>query len=90
MIPVGLGVVLIVFTISYLTPGDPIMTILGVNYTPETYEAKLVELGLDKPFFVQYFKYIFNMVTKLDLGNHICQIFLCQSNWRQGSLLLSV
>ena len=68
MIPVVLGVLLIVFFISYITPGDPVKTILGSNYTQEAYDAKTKELGLDKPFFYQYGKYVLDMVTKGDLG----------------------
>ena len=53
MIPVLLGVLIIVYTITYLTPGDPIMTILGKGYTPEKYAIKAHELGLDKGYFGQ-------------------------------------
>ncbi len=49
MIPVLLGVVFIVFTINQLAPGDPIVTLLGSNYTQEQYDAKDSELSLDKP-----------------------------------------
>ena len=37
IIPVCLGVLLLVFGISYMAPGDPIMNMLGTNYTPEAY-----------------------------------------------------
>ncbi len=68
MIPVMLGVVIIVFTITYLTPGDPVMTILGTGYTPEKYAAKAAELGLDKGYFGQLGSYIWNIVSKFDFG----------------------
>ncbi len=68
MIPVMLGVIFIVFTISYMTPGDPVLTILGVNYTPEAYAAKSAELGLDKPFIIQFLNYVWGVVTRFDLG----------------------
>ena len=45
MIPVVLGVLLIVFFISYITPGDPVKTILGSNYTQEAYDAKTKRAG---------------------------------------------
>ncbi len=69
MIPVLLGVLLIVFAISYFSPGDPVLAILGANATPESYAAKAAELGLDKPFFHQFFNYVVNIVTKFDFGN---------------------
>jgi len=69
MIPVFIGVIVIVFSISYFTPGDPVMNILGsAGYTPEKYAMKQAELGLDKPFLVQLVTYIWNIFTKLDFG----------------------
>lgn len=68
MIPILLGVVIIVFTIEYLSPGDPVANILGSNYTQEQYEIKEAQLGLDQPYIVQLFNYIKNIVTKFDLG----------------------
>jgi peptide/nickel transport system permease protein len=68
MIPVLLGVIVIVFTITYFTPGDPVQTILGKASTPERYAAKAAELGLDKGYFGQLGNYIWKIVTKFDFG----------------------
>lgn len=68
MIPVILGVLFIVFFISYITPGDAAMAQLGTNYTEEAYAAKVAELGLDRPFFVQFFDYVIGLVTRFDMG----------------------
>jgi len=68
VIPVMLGVLVIVFTITYFTPGDPVMAILGTNYSPENYEMLAHEMGLDRPFHEQLWSYFWNLVTKLDLG----------------------
>ena len=68
MIPVLIGVIVIVFSIVYFTPGDPVMNILGAGYTPERYAAKQAELGLNRPFFVQLGSYILNLCTRLDFG----------------------
>lgn len=68
MIPVLLGVLLIVFTLNQMTPGDPVVNLLDTNYTQEQYDAKKAELGLDKPFLTQFFIYVKNIVTKFDLG----------------------
>lgn len=67
-IPVLLGVLWIVFTINYLTPGDPVIAILGVECTQEQYAAKEAELGLDQPYLVQFGNYIKGIVTEFDLG----------------------
>lgn len=68
MIPVLLGVIFIIFTINRITPGDPVVAMLGSNYTQEQYDAKAAELGLDKPFFEQFYEYIKGIVTEFDLG----------------------
>ena len=63
-----LGVLIVVFTITYLTPGDPVKTILGTGYTPEKYAAKARDFGLDKGYFGQLGSYIWNLVTHLSMG----------------------
>ncbi|NTV89757.1 MAG: ABC transporter permease, partial [Clostridiales bacterium] len=67
-IPVLLGVLFIVFAINHLSPGDPVVQQLGSNYTQEQYDAKEAEMGLDKPFFVQFYTYTKGIVTRMDLG----------------------
>lgn len=66
--PVLFGVLLIVFTINYLTPGDPVVAVIGIDYTQEQYDAMEAQLGLDKPYLVQFFDYVKGVVTKFDLG----------------------
>ena len=68
MIPVLVGVLFVVFTINHFSPGDPVATLLGSNYTDEQYAAKEAELGLDKPFFTQFVNYVGGIVTEFDLG----------------------
>ena len=68
MIPILFGVIFIVFTINRLTPGDPTLTILGADAQPAEYEALREELGLNDPFFVQFFNYVKGIVTEFDLG----------------------
>ena len=47
LIPVLLGVILLVFSLMYITPGDPVDSLLGDNATPEAREALREELGLN-------------------------------------------
>lgn len=68
MIPVLFGVILLVFAISYFAPGDPVMAMLGNNYSEELYNIKAHEYGLDVGFWEQFFNYIVNIVTKFDFG----------------------
>ena len=70
MIPVILGVIFIIFTISELTPGDPAALALGNSFTQERYEQKVVEMGLDKPLTTQYVLYL-NDLLHGDLGTSL-------------------
>lgn len=67
-VPVTLGVLLIVFTINYFTPSDPVYSILGINVSQELYDAKYEELGLGEPFLTRFVNYIWGIVTRFDLG----------------------
>ena len=68
MIPVLLGVLIIVFALNCLIPGDPVINRLGTNdYTQEEYDQVEHEMGLDKPFVVRLVNYIVG-VCKGDLG----------------------
>ena len=68
LIPVMLGVSFIVFSLIHFTPGDPAMIILGESAPPEAIEALRAEMGLNDPFLIQYGRYVFNVVTRLDFG----------------------
>ena len=68
MIPVMLGVIIIVFVIMQMTPGDPARQILGDTATVEEVEALREEMGLNDPLVVQCFNYIKNLILHGDLG----------------------
>jgi len=68
LIPVVLGVVFIVFTILRLSPNDPIRTVLGDMASQEEVDAMREEMGLNDPFFVQFYNYIKGIVTRFDFG----------------------
>jgi peptide/nickel transport system permease protein len=70
LFPVLLVVGIVVFTLVHLTPGDPAAVILGPDATPEQVAQLRQELGLDEPFFVQFFIW-FGGVLRLDLGNSL-------------------
>lgn len=40
--------------------GDPVLAMLGQNATPEKYAELQGELGLDRPFYVQFFHFVLN------------------------------
>ncbi len=67
MIPVIIGVVFIIYAIMELTPGDPVMMILGEGAPIEAQEALREEMGLNDPFFVRFARYIVDALHG-DLG----------------------
>ena len=58
MIPIMVGVVLLVFSMMYFSPGEPAKYILGEMATAEDIAMFNAENGLDKPFVIQYFNYM--------------------------------
>ena len=54
-IPTLLIISFMIFSLLYITPGDPVLLMLGSGDTQsvsqEQYDAVRAELGLDKPFF---------------------------------------
>jgi peptide/nickel transport system permease protein len=70
MIPVLFGVTIIVFALLQMIPGDPAAAILGAQARPESLAALRTELGLDRPLWEQYVRYVSN-VARLDLGESL-------------------
>ena len=68
IIPVMIGAVFLVFTLLNLSPGDPAVIHTGMGATAEDIELFRVQHGLDKPFFVQFFNYLYNVFIKGDMG----------------------
>lgn len=71
LIPVLVAITLMVFTLMYLTPGDPALqklTSQGGAVTPELLAMERHEMGLDRPFFVRYIDWVVN-VAQGDFGN---------------------
>ncbi|HEY9267156.1 MAG TPA: ABC transporter permease [Mycobacterium sp.] len=61
------GVLIVVFALVHLVPGDPVRIALGTRYTPEAYEALRTASGLDRPIVSQFFGYLGSALTG-DLG----------------------
>ncbi|WP_296198416.1 ABC transporter permease [uncultured Microbacterium sp.] len=57
------GVLIVVFALVHLVPGDPVRLALGTRYTPEAYEALRQASGLDRPILEQFFSYVGNALT---------------------------
>ncbi len=68
MIPVLLGVLMIVFIITEITPADPVKIMLGENAAPEQVAKLREELRLDDPLLVRFGSYVWGIVSRFDFG----------------------
>ncbi|MBN2906848.1 MAG: ABC transporter permease [Rhodobacteraceae bacterium] len=67
-----LGISLVTFALLYLFPADPARQIAGRSATAETVASIRAQLGLDQPFYVQYGRYLGNLLQG-DLGRSYLQ-----------------
>jgi peptide/nickel transport system permease protein len=54
---------LLIFLVTQALPADPASAILGRESTPEALAAIRADLGLDRPWYVQYFDWLFGVLT---------------------------
>ena len=67
MVPVLIGVILLVFIMLRIVPGDPVAILLGEHVSQDKIERLTAAMGLDKPFIEQFFQYIAGAIRG-DLG----------------------
>ncbi|NCA74591.1 MAG: ABC transporter permease [Gammaproteobacteria bacterium] len=67
LIPVLIGVSFIVFSLLYLTPGDPARMVLGDQATEEAVQEFRNKEGLNDPFLMQYGRYVYKALQG-DIG----------------------
>ena len=65
-----IGLTAITFTIGRVMPADPVLAIVGDRASQEVYDQVFFQLGLDQPIYVQYFKYL-GQLLQGDLGTSI-------------------
>lgn len=70
VVPVIALVVVIVFLLLHLAPGDPATLVAGENASPEQVTLVRQRLHLDEPFLTQFWLWVRNLAV-LDLGNSI-------------------
>jgi peptide/nickel transport system permease protein len=70
MVPVVFGVLLLVFSITHIIPGDPVLLMLDVRYTQQEYKEMQAYLDLDKPLYVQFYNHL-KGVLRGNLGKSI-------------------
>jgi peptide/nickel transport system permease protein len=69
-IPSLIGVVIVTFLLTRALPGDPAAYFAGPAATKEAVEQVRVQLGLDKPLYVQFGLYVRDL-ARGDLGNSL-------------------
>ena len=70
LIPVLFGVTFLTYALMFISPSDPVEMLLqaqGIPVSNEVVEAMKVKAGLDKPFLVQYFSWLWNFIRG-DMG----------------------
>ena len=63
LIPIMLGVLIIIFAIRAITPGNPLDSLLGEDASEEQRAALSEQLGLNDPLPVQFIKYVGGVLT---------------------------
>ena len=70
-VPLLLGITFISFLVIHLAPGDPVAPLAGgdlsMTHDPKLYAQMVKEYDLDKPLYVQYWKWV-NRIVRLDFG----------------------
>jgi peptide/nickel transport system permease protein len=69
-VPTLLGLLVLVFFVSRVIPGDPAALVAGETATPQQVKAIRTQLGFDKPLYVQLGVYLRQLVTG-DLGKSL-------------------
>lgn len=70
MIPVVLIAAVLIFVMIRMIPGDPARIMVGERALPEVYEAYREKMGLNEPYWTQFFRFLKSIVT-LDLGQSV-------------------
>jgi peptide/nickel transport system permease protein len=70
LVPILLGLSILVFAWIRALPGSPAESLLGERATPEIIKRTRHQYGLDRPIYVQYWRYL-DETAHLDLGTSI-------------------
>lgn len=70
IVPLWVAISFLTFSIMYMIPGDPLVSILGPSASPEARERMIKSMHLDDPFWVRYGKWLSGAIHG-DLGQSI-------------------
>jgi peptide/nickel transport system permease protein len=65
--PVLIAITLLIFGMVHFAPGDPVVNMLGRDFSPQMAEMLRAQLGLDQPLYMQYLIWL-GRVLRGDLG----------------------
>jgi peptide/nickel transport system permease protein len=65
-----LGLLIVTFLIGRVVPVDPVLAVVGDRASQTTYDRVFVELGLDRPLYVQFGLYVEKALTG-DFGESV-------------------
>jgi len=65
-----LGLLAVTFFIARVMPVDPVLAVVGDNARPDVYEKARLDMGLDKPVFMQFWIYL-QKVAQGDFGRSV-------------------
>lgn len=98
-IPVLIGVTFVTFVLLNVVPGDPVAIMLQKRADPETLASVKRQLGLDRPWYVQYGSFLLGAIkgdlgksffTKIDVASELWVKFKTTLNLALASYLVAV
>jgi len=63
-----IAVTIVTYVIFFIIPADPARAVAGKNPTPEMIQRARHYLGIDKPVYIQYLRFLKRLVIDQDLG----------------------
>lgn len=67
----AVGVIIVVFFLLRLVPGDPARAVLGDTATQQSVDALRAQMGLDQPLWKQFVDFVVHLVTQFDTGDSL-------------------
>ena len=72
LIPIAIAISIMLFAITDAMPGDQVRAMLPANLKADqyqrAYDIMYAKLGMDKPIYVRYFRWIYNFVIMGEMG----------------------
>lgn len=68
LIPVILGITILIFTIMYFVPGDPVGSLVGSSATEQEKEEMREKMGFNDPYIVRLGRYLEDVFLHFDFG----------------------